>query len=46
MDPSANADETKDGGKGSRIRLFHKWEIWDKVRLPKVTQEVFGMQRK
>lgn len=28
------------------IRLFHKWEIWDKASLSKVKQEVSGIQRK
>lgn len=28
------------------IRLFCKWEIWDKLSLSKVRQEVSGIQRK
>lgn len=38
--------QTEHGGKGNTIRLFHKSEIWDKVSLSKVTQEVSGIQRK
>lgn len=38
--------QREDGGKGNMIRLFHKWEIWDKISLSEVTREVSGIQRK